>query len=245
MLAARCMKARLAIYDMDRTVTRRRDLHAVPDPRRARGWRPGGCCCCRSSLLAMLAYALKLIDRGRLKEINYGLLIGRGAARPSGSSRWSRASPTGRSPPTSCPAPARAIAADRAAGRRLVMATASYRLYAAAIARAARLRRRHRHRDRARLARAGWSPGSTAPIATARPSSGHDPGLAAARGPRARGGPHPLLFRPCLRRAGPPLVGRGRSPPTPHARAGQARRGPKAGRSTGLAADSPSQARSI
>jgi phosphoserine phosphatase len=38
------------------------------------------------------------------------------------------------------------IAEDKAAGRRLVMATASYRLYAAAIAAAARLRRRHRHR---------------------------------------------------------------------------------------------------
>ena len=77
--------------------------------------------------------SLKLIDRGRLKEINYRLLIGRGSRR-SGSSRCRRASPTGRSRPTSCPAPAPGIAEDKAAGRRLVLATASYRLYAAAIA---------------------------------------------------------------------------------------------------------------
>jgi phosphoserine phosphatase len=162
------MKARLAIYDMDRTVTRRPTytpflIHAAL---RLAPWRLAPA---SLRLLAMLAYALKLIDRGRLKEINYRLLIGRGSRR-SGSSRWSRASPSASSRPTSCPAPARSIAADKAAGRRLVLATASYRLYAAAIAR--RLGFDDVIATDTRLdARGRSSPGSTAAIATASPSS--------------------------------------------------------------------------
>ena len=82
----------------------------------------------------MLAYLLGLVDRGRLKEINYRLLIGDAIApeRARAGDRGLRR-PAGRAP-TSCPARCASIAADKAAGRRLVMATASYRLYAAAIA---------------------------------------------------------------------------------------------------------------
>ncbi len=64
----------LAIYDMDRTVTRRATytpflLHCAL---RLEPWRllllPRG--------RSMLAYVAKLIDRGRLKEINHRLLLG-------------------------------------------------------------------------------------------------------------------------------------------------------------------------
>ena len=126
------MKARLAIYDMDRTITRRATytpflIHAAT---KLAPWRLA---LMPFVLLAMLAYVLKLIDRGRLKEINYNLLIGRGIAperlEPVIESFADRQLAT-----NIMPGARRSIAADRAAGRRLVMATASYRLYAAAIA---------------------------------------------------------------------------------------------------------------
>jgi len=122
----------LAIYDMDRTVTRRATytpflLHCAG--RRA-PWR----------LLflplvvgTMLAYVLKLIDRGRLKEINHHLLIGHWIhprdLQPLVDSFAERQVATNIRPGARA-----AIARDRAEGRRVVMATASYRLYAAAIA---------------------------------------------------------------------------------------------------------------
>lgn len=126
------MKGLLAIYDMDKTITRRATytpflLHAC---RRLAPW--------RMLLLPLVgltlaAYALRLIDRGRLKEWNYILLIGRGVAPerldPVVESFAERQVAT-----NIMPGARRSLAADRAAGRRLVMATASYRLYAAAIA---------------------------------------------------------------------------------------------------------------
>ena len=127
------MKAQLAIYDMDRTVTRRATytsflIHA------ALSLAPWRLVLLPLVVLSMAAYLLKLIERGRLKEINYTLLIGRAAAA-------SRLEPVIESfaekqVATNIMPGARAnIAADKAAGRRLVMATASYRLYAASIAR--------------------------------------------------------------------------------------------------------------
>ncbi|HLL32173.1 MAG TPA: HAD-IB family phosphatase, partial [Allosphingosinicella sp.] len=86
------------------------------------------------ALLAMAAYALKLVGRGRLKEINYTLLIGRGIA-PQRLEPVIESFADRQLAGNIMPGARRAIAADRAAGRRLVMATASYRLYAAAIAR--------------------------------------------------------------------------------------------------------------
>src|SRR5207253_4751272 len=66
----------LAIYDMDRTVTR----HATYTPfllhcavRRA----PWRLLLLPLVALSMLAYATRLIDRARLKEINHQLLLGR------------------------------------------------------------------------------------------------------------------------------------------------------------------------
>src|SRR5579875_1822122 len=127
------MKALLAIYDMDRTVTRRATYTAflIHAALRLAPWRLLLLPCV---LLSMLAYALKLIDRGRLKEINYRLLIGAGVTperlEPVVESFAERQLAT-----NILPGARAAIAADKAAGRRLVLATASYRLYAAAIAR--------------------------------------------------------------------------------------------------------------
>src|ERR671920_331367 len=65
----------LAVYDMDRTVTRRPTytpflLHCAL--RRA----PWRLLFLPLVLLAMLAYVTRLIDRARLKEINHRLLLG-------------------------------------------------------------------------------------------------------------------------------------------------------------------------
>ncbi|HWH16729.1 MAG TPA: HAD-IB family phosphatase [Allosphingosinicella sp.] len=126
------MKSQLAIYDMDRTITRRATytpflIHAAL---RLAPWR---LILFPAVVLSMLAYGLKLIDRGRLKEINYRLLIGRGIPperlEPVIESFADRQLAT-----NIMPGARRSIAADREAGRRLVMATASYRIYAAAIA---------------------------------------------------------------------------------------------------------------
>jgi HAD superfamily hydrolase (TIGR01490 family) len=122
----------LAIYDMDRTVTKRPTytpflLHCAM--KRA-PW--------RLLLLPLLlvplgAYVARLIDRARLKEIMHYLLLG------------ARIDPRALAPvvdsfadrqvATNIRAGAlKAIARDKAEGRRVVLATASYRLYADAIA---------------------------------------------------------------------------------------------------------------
>ena len=126
------MQRELAIYDMDRTITRAATytpflIHVAI--RRA----PWRLLLLPFVILSMLAYGLKLIDRSKLKEINQTLLIGR------------HISPADLAPLVDSfaavtlaanvhPGALKAIEADRNAGRRLVLATASYRLYAAAIA---------------------------------------------------------------------------------------------------------------
>jgi len=122
----------IAIYDMDRTITRtgtytpfliHAALHRAP-------WR---LLLLPVALLAMLVYACKGMTRARLKEINQALLLGR------------RIAPADLAPLTASfaervwqlntlPGALRQIEEDRAAGRRLVLATASYRLYVEAIA---------------------------------------------------------------------------------------------------------------
>lgn len=125
------MKAALAIYDMDRTITRRPTYgpfmaHAVL---RLAPWRA---VLAPLVLVTTLAHLAGLFDRGRLKEINYRILIGKVAPE-----RLERVVQdfAARQIATNIMAGARArLAEDKAAGRRLVLATASYRLYAAAIA---------------------------------------------------------------------------------------------------------------
>jgi HAD superfamily hydrolase (TIGR01490 family) len=124
---------RLAIYDMDRTITRLPTftgflLHAA---RQRHPW--------RLLLLplvgvTLIAYGLRLIDRARLKEWNQSILVGRSihpdALTPIAESFAEKTLSS------NVLADARArIAADHAEGYRLVMATASYKLYAEAIAR--------------------------------------------------------------------------------------------------------------
>lgn len=126
------MKSQLAIYDMDRTITRRATytpflIHA------ALALAPWRLLLVPIALLSMVAYGLGLVDRGRLKEINYGLLIGR-SVDPAAMRKVIDDFADRQVAANILPGARRSIAADRAAGRRLVMATASYRLYAGAIA---------------------------------------------------------------------------------------------------------------
>jgi HAD superfamily hydrolase (TIGR01490 family) len=122
----------IAIYDMDRTITRtgtytpfliHAALHRAP-------WR---LLLLPIALMAMLGYALKLFTRARLKEINQSLLLGRHISRaelaPLTASFAERVWQL-----NTLPGALRQIEEDRAAGRRLVLATASYRLYVEAIA---------------------------------------------------------------------------------------------------------------
>ena len=126
------MAMQLAIYDMDRTITRYGTytpflIHAAL---RLAPWR---LLLAPLVLISMLAYGARLIDRGRLKEINYRLFVGRGVA-PERLEPVIESFADRQLAANILPGARARIAEDRAAGRRLVMATASYRLYAAAIA---------------------------------------------------------------------------------------------------------------
>jgi HAD superfamily phosphoserine phosphatase-like hydrolase len=126
------MKRALAIYDMDRTITRRATytpflVHA------ALSLAPWRLALFPLVLLSMLAYAAGLIDRGRLKEVNYRLLIG-GATDPLRLEPVIQSFADRQVATNILPGALAALAADREAGCRIVMATASYRLYAGAIA---------------------------------------------------------------------------------------------------------------
>jgi len=122
----------LAIYDMDRTVTR----HATYTPfllhcatRRA-SWR---LLLLPFVLVSMLAYVARLIDRARLKEINHRLLLG-GRVHSRDLQPLVESFADRQLAGNLRPGARLAIARDKAQGRRLVLATASYRLYADAIA---------------------------------------------------------------------------------------------------------------
>ena len=122
----------LAIYDMDRTITRRATwtpflLHCAA---RSAPWR---LLFIPLVMASMLLYIAKIIDRGKLKEINHRLLLG-GETHPAvlGPLVESFADATLRH--NIRPGARAAIARDKAEGRRVVMATASYRFYARAIA---------------------------------------------------------------------------------------------------------------
>ena len=124
---------RVAMYDMDRTITRSGTysgflMHVA---QRRQQW--------RLLLLplvgvASLAYALRLIDRSRLKAINLRLLVGKQFSRdeitPLAESYADQVIGRGLHA-----AALDQIAADREAGYRLLLATASFHLYVDAIAR--------------------------------------------------------------------------------------------------------------
>ncbi|WP_343344096.1 HAD-IB family hydrolase [Sphingomicrobium sp. XHP0239] len=121
------MKRDLAIYDMDQTITRVPTytpflIHVAS---RRSPWRLVFLPLVGASLLA---YGLKLVDRARLKEINHRLLIGHtvstGSLSPYLDSFAERVMRSNLRPGAR-----EAIEADRAEGRMLVMATASYRFY--------------------------------------------------------------------------------------------------------------------
>jgi HAD superfamily hydrolase (TIGR01490 family) len=122
----------LAVYDMDRTVTRRATytpflLHCAV--RRA----PWRLMLLPFVLLSMLAYVARLIDRAKLKEINHHLLLGR-TIHPRDLQPLVESFAEQQVASNIRPGARQAIARDKAEGRRLVLATASYRLYADAIA---------------------------------------------------------------------------------------------------------------
>jgi HAD superfamily hydrolase (TIGR01490 family) len=118
---------------MDRTVTKRATytpflLHCAL--RRA----PWRLLFLPAVLASMVAYALRMIDRARLKEINHHLLLG-GKVRPRALGPLVESFADKQLATNIRPGALRAIERDKAEGRRLVLATASYRLYADAIAR--------------------------------------------------------------------------------------------------------------
>ena len=122
----------LAVYDMDRTVT----IGATYTPfllhcaiRRA----PWRLVFLPLVILSMLAYVARLIDRARLKEINHRLLLG-GRIRPRDLKPLVDSFADSQVLANVRPGAREAIARDKAEGRRVVLATASYRLYAEAIA---------------------------------------------------------------------------------------------------------------
>lgn len=122
----------LAIYDMDRTVTRRATytpflLHCAL--RRA----PWRLAFVPLVIASMLAYAAKVIDRAKLKEINHRLLLGL-HIHPRDLKPLVDSFAEGQVATNIRPGARAAIARDKAQGRRLVLATASYRLYSEAIA---------------------------------------------------------------------------------------------------------------
>ncbi len=122
----------IAIYDMDRTITRQATFapflwHAAL---RLAPWR---------LLLAplipplLIAYQLRWIDRARLKEMMQHIILGAHTGRAE-LARVAASFAEHTLAENIHLGAFKAIALDRAAGRRLVMATASYRVYVQAIA---------------------------------------------------------------------------------------------------------------
>ena len=122
----------LAIYDMDRTVTRRATYTTflVHCAVRRAPWR---LVFLPLVVLSMLTYVARLIDRATLKEINHRLLLG-GRIHPRDLKPLVDSFADKQVASNIRPGARKAIARDKEEGRRVVLATASYRLYAAAIA---------------------------------------------------------------------------------------------------------------
>jgi HAD superfamily hydrolase (TIGR01490 family) len=121
-----------AIYDMDRTVTQRATFtpFLIHCALRRAPWR---LVLLPFVIASMLAYVLKFIDRGRLKEINHRLLIGH-KRHPHELKPLIETFAEKMLASNVRPGARAAIAHDKSEGRRVVMATASYRFYAREIA---------------------------------------------------------------------------------------------------------------
>ena len=126
------MTTDFAIYDMDRTVTRRATYtpFLIHCALRRAPWR---LLLLPFVVASMLAYVLKLVDRGRLKEINHRLLLGH-KRHPHELKPLVQSFAEAVVARNVRPGALDAIARDKAEGRRVVMATASYRFYSREIA---------------------------------------------------------------------------------------------------------------
>lgn len=120
---------KLAIYDMDRTLTRKPTvapflIHAC--------WRiaPWRLLLAPALLVAVLGYYARLIDRARLKEISVAVMVGRTLPEHIAPSLADETIAG-----NILPKALAQIEADRAAGYRQLLATASLRFYSAEIAR--------------------------------------------------------------------------------------------------------------
>jgi HAD superfamily hydrolase (TIGR01490 family) len=123
----------VSIYDMDKTITRRA-TYAAFLAHMARSIAPWRVLLLPLVGLVMLAYVLGRVDRGRVKELNQALMIGRRVSRARILPAVERFADAVVARNMRDGALAQ-IAADRAEGRLLVIASASYRLYVDAIGR--------------------------------------------------------------------------------------------------------------
>lgn len=123
---------RIAIYDMDKTITRRPTFlpfawHVLRKHAKRRS------VVVPLMLAAGLGYALKIISRTKIKEVNTKLVLGR--ANPQERLALIGHSFAGHNAKANLLEPALVqIAADREQGYRIVLATASYRFYVEPIA---------------------------------------------------------------------------------------------------------------
>ncbi len=122
----------LAVYDLDRTVTRRPTytLFLLHCAIRRQHWR---LLFVPLVAVAMLAYTFGLFGRGRLKEICQRLLLGR-RVHPKQLKPLVESFADATVSRNVRPGALKALERDKAQGRRVILATASYRLYADAIA---------------------------------------------------------------------------------------------------------------
>lgn len=124
---------RLAIYDMDKTITRRATWTPFLASYAQR--RPWGMLALLATLGPTALYLAKRIDRARLKEMTQGLVMGRRADLTTATRMAELFGERIVAQDVYAEARAR-IATDKAAGYRIVLATASYDFYVRPIARA-------------------------------------------------------------------------------------------------------------
>lgn len=125
---------RLAIYDMDKTVTRFPTytpflIHA------ARTREPWRLLLLPFVFVTILLYGARLIDRGQLKEMNHRLLVGQTLS-PGEASKLAESFAAKTLTTNILPQAQARVLAEKAEGYRMVLATASYDFYVREIARA-------------------------------------------------------------------------------------------------------------